>query len=70
MRPAHRVDKYLLVVMMLLIGGMIIGITQVPPRLELFYGGLAGAIIVIGYSTYKNRKERQAERRARRRSRR
>ncbi len=63
-------DKYLLVVMMLLVGGMIIGITQVPPRLELFYGGLAGAIIVIGYSTYRNRKDRQAERRARRRSRR
>ena len=63
-------DKYYLIVMMLLIGGMVIGITQVPPRLELFYGGLAGAIIIIAYSTYKNRRERQAERRARRRSRR
>ena len=63
-------DKYYLIVMMLLVGGMVIGITQVPPRLELFYGGLAGAIIIIAYSTYKNRREHQAERRARRRSRR
>ena len=63
-------DKYLLIVMILLVGGMVIGITQVPPRLELFYGGLAGAIIIIAYATHKNRRERQAERKARRRPRR
>ncbi len=61
-------DKYLLFVLMFLIGGMVIGISQAPPRLELFYGGLAGAVIIIAYSTMKNRKEQQALRRERRKS--
>ena len=61
-------DKYLLIVLMFLIGGMVVGITQVPPRLELFYGGLAGAIIIIIYATMKNRREQQELRRERRKS--
>ena len=61
-------DKYILIVLMFLIGGMVIGITQVPPRLELFYGGLAGAIILITYSSIKNRREQQALRKEKRKS--
>ena len=61
-------DKYILVVLMFLIGGMIIGITQEPRRLELFYGGLAGAIVLIVYSSMKNRKEQQALRKEKRKS--
>ena len=61
-------DKYVLVVLIFLIGGMIIGITQEPPRLELFYGGLAGAIILITYSSIKNRREQQALRKEKRKS--
>ena len=61
-------DKYVLVVLIFLIGGMIIGITQEPKRLELFYGGLAGAIILIIYSSIKNRREQQALRKEKRKS--
>ena len=61
-------DIYFIIPMMLLITGMIIGISQVPPRLELFYGGLAGAVILIAISTMKNRKERKELRRQKRRS--
>ena len=61
-------DKYVLVVLIFLIGGMIIGITQEPKRLELFYGGLAGAIILIMYSSIKNRREQQALRKEKRKS--
>ncbi len=61
------VDKYALVLLIFLIGGMIIGITQVPPRLELFYAGLAGAVIIIIYSAIQNRREHQRELRRERR---
>jgi len=61
-------DKYLLFVFIFLIGGMIIGISQNPIRLELFYAGLGGAIIIIAYSTMKNRKAQQALRREKRKS--
>ncbi len=61
-------DKYILVVLIFLIAGAIIGITQNPPRLELFYGGIGGSIILIGYITVKNRREQQALRRERRKS--
>ena len=61
-------DKYALVLLIFMIAGMIIGISQDPPRLELFYGSLGGAIIIIAYYTVKNRREQQALRRERRRS--
>lgn len=53
-------DKYLLVVLMLLVGGMIIMATQ--SRWLEFYAMLAGAIIVIMYSASKNRREYKRKR--------
>lgn len=50
------VDKYLLVVLVMLVVGMGFAIMKNPPSLELFYGQLAGALIIIAYSTIKNRK--------------
>ena len=62
-------DWYVIIVMVILIGTMIMGITYQPePRLELFYGGLAGAIIMIAYKTITNRRKEQALRRERRKS--
>jgi hypothetical protein len=57
------VDKYLLIILILLVVGMGFAIFKNPPSLELFYGQLAGALIIIAYSTYKNRNKRQSERR-------
>jgi len=62
------VDKYLLIVLMFMIAGMGIGITRSPPQLSLFYTMLAGAIAILIYSSYKNRKEQQELRRQKRRS--
>ncbi|GFN39766.1 MAG: hypothetical protein O6761_08625 [Thaumarchaeota archaeon] len=56
-------DKILLIVLMFLIAGMGIGISQDPPLLPMFYTMLGGAILVIIYSARKNRKEHQRERR-------
>lgn len=50
------VDKYLVVILIVLIMGMGFVIFKNPPSLELFYGQLAGALIIIAYSTFKNRK--------------
>ena len=61
-------DKYLIIVLMMLVAGMGIGITRVPPDLFLFYSMLAGAIIVIIYSSLKSRKAAQEEKRKRRKS--
>jgi len=58
------VDKYLLVVLILLVAGM--GIMAIQDRWLEFYAMLGGAIIVIIYSSMKNRKEIQKERRKRR----
>lgn len=52
-------DKYLLVMLIVLVMGMGFAILKNPPSLELFYGQLAGALIIIGYSTFRNRKKRQ-----------
>jgi 4-hydroxybenzoate polyprenyltransferase len=54
-------DKILLIVLMFLIAGMGIGISQKPPLYPMFYTMLGGAILVIIYSARKNRKERQRE---------
>jgi hypothetical protein len=66
-------DKYLMVLLMFMI--VTIGIAFVDPAtgeprlvLPLFYGGIAGFAIIIIYSSYTERKERQkanAKRRAR-----
>ncbi len=58
-------DKYLLVVLVFLIGGMGIAITKDPPVLVLFYTMLAGAIGVIIYSAMKGRRAAQRENRRR-----
>jgi len=50
------VDKYLLVILIMLVVGMGFAIMKSPPSLELFYGQLAGALIIIAYSTIKNRR--------------
>ena len=56
-------DKYLLIVLMFLIAGMCIAITRVPFLPGLFYSMVAGAIIVIVYSSWKSRKEQKELRR-------
>lgn len=48
-------DKYLLVVLIMMIGGMVIMATQ--SRWMEFYGMLAGAIVVIMYAAMRNRRE-------------
>ena len=62
-------DWYFVIVMVILIGTMVMGATDPNGfRPELFYGGLAGAIIVIAYKTITNRRREQALRRERRKS--
>jgi hypothetical protein len=53
------VDKYLFVILIMLALGMAFTIFKSSPRLDLFYAQLAGALIIIAYSTYKNRKKHQ-----------
>jgi len=62
------VDKYLLIIMMFLIAGMIIAATEAPFNLGLFYSMLAGIIIIIAYSSWKSRKEQKELREKRRKS--
>ncbi len=59
------VDKYLAIIFTLLVGGMIFSIMKDPPSLELFYGQLAGAIIIVIYSSFKNRKSHQSAKKKR-----
>ena len=61
-------DKYLVIVLMFLVAGMIIAVTREPFLPALFYTMLGGAILVIVYTTMKGRKERKELRRKRRRS--
>jgi len=67
------VDKYLLVVLIFLIVGIPIafvtpttGEIREQPFFGLFYVSIAGICIIIMYSSYKERKERQRENRRRR----
>lgn len=56
--------KYLLIVLIVMIMGMIfsvLGGLSSPESLAMFYGHLAGALIVIGYYSYSGRKKRQNE---------
>jgi len=60
-RPRHSaVNRYLLVILVLMIGGMIIMASQ--GRWLPFYGMLGGAIIVIMYSAYSNRRQYKRKR--------
>jgi hypothetical protein len=69
------VDKYLTVILIFMIVGIPIsfldpstGEIRDPPYLGLFYLSIAGIAIIVLYSSYKDRKERQkanAKRRAR-----
>jgi uncharacterized membrane protein YjjB (DUF3815 family) len=56
-------DKYLFVILILLIAGMVFSIFKNPPSLELFYAQLAGALVIIAYSTLRNRKKKNSEKR-------
>ena len=67
------VDKYLMVIFVFLIVSTALsfvtpatGEIREQPYLEQFYGSIAGMIIIVIYSSYKNRKERQKERANRR----
>ena len=61
-------DKYLLIILMFMIAGMIIAITREPFIPGLFYSMLAGAIVIIIYGALKSRKEQKELRRQRRKS--
>ena len=56
-------------VMLAFIAGMIIAATSKPFNTSMFYAMLAGAIVIIGYTTLHNRKEHQRIKRERRKSR-
>jgi len=60
------VDKYLLVVLMFLIAGIGIVITQKNPFWPMFYAMIVGIIIIVLYSSLKGRKERKELRQKRR----
>lgn len=53
-------DKYLIIVLMFLIAGMGIAITRDPPVIVMFYTMLGGAVFVIIYTAFKERKERKS----------
>ncbi|MBC8516141.1 MAG: hypothetical protein ISR81_06820 [Nitrosopumilus sp.] len=68
-------DKYLLVILIFMVVTIPIAFVEPssgqirdPPIIPLFYAAIAGIIIIFAYSTYKERKERQAAN-AKRRSR-
>lgn len=61
-------DKYLIIVLIFLVGGMLIAVTREPFIPGLFYTMLGGAIVVIIYSSMKSRKEQKELRRKRRQS--
>ncbi len=61
-------DKYLLIILMFVIAGMIIAATSDPFIPGLFYSMLGGSVIIIIYAAMKDRKEKQANRREKRRS--
>jgi cyanate permease len=50
------VDKYLLIILTMLCVGMVFAMMQTPFNLVLFYGQLAGALVIIAYTTIKNRR--------------
>ncbi len=59
-------DKYLTVILIFMIVGIPIafvspttGEMREQPFIPLFYGSIAGIIIIVLYSSYKDKKERQ-----------
>jgi len=67
------VDKYLLVILIFMIVTIPIafvnpgtGEIREQPIIPLFYAGIAGIIIIVLYSSFKERKERQKDRAKRR----
>jgi len=69
------VDKYLLVILIFMVVTIPIAFVEPssgefrdPPLIPLFYAAIAGIIIIMVYSSYKERKERQ-QANAKRRSR-
>ncbi|MFY9300009.1 MAG: hypothetical protein WAO91_02300 [Candidatus Nitrosotenuis sp.] len=54
-------DKYLMIILILLVMGMIFAVAKdfQNPDLVLFYAQLAGALIIIAYSTVKDRQKRK-----------
>ena len=62
------VDKYLLIILMFLVAGMIISVTREPFVPGLFYAMLAGSIVIIIYGAMKNRREQNEKKRENRRS--
>jgi len=60
-------DKYLLIILMFMIAGMIIALTRTPFEFVLFDASLGGAIIIIIYGSMKNRREHNKKRRENRR---
>jgi hypothetical protein len=50
------VSKYLIVIMVMLFMGMVFAIMKNPPNLILFYAQLAGALVIIIYTTIKRRR--------------
>jgi uncharacterized integral membrane protein len=61
-------DKYLLVILIFLVAGMLIATTRSPFIPELFYSMLGGALIILIYGIMKSRKEQKEKRREKRRS--
>jgi hypothetical protein len=62
------VDKYLIVILMFLIAGVGIVITQKNPFWPMFYAMIAGMIIIFLYNSLHGRKERRELNRKRRKS--
>lgn len=48
-------DRYMLVILALMIGGMVIMASQ--QRWTIFYAMMGGAIVVIMYSSWRNRRQ-------------
>jgi len=60
------VDKYLTVILIFMVVGIPIafispmtGELRPVPLLPLFYGSIGGIIVIVFYSSYKDKKERQ-----------
>ncbi len=60
-------DKYLMVVLVFLFGGIAIAMTRQPFDVILFYSSVAGSVIVLIYAAYKDRKKHQAQKELRKR---